>query len=505
MMAVRVRRAWPGAGLAVAALAIQAIYARGWDNGPVSDDWYFLFEASKLTTPAQLLPLFSYASPTHVRPTQWLLLYALYPVFGAAPIGYHVVSQALDLGNAFLVGLLAWQLFQLAAPEPRVSPVLSSAIVALLFLGQWRHHDAVLWPAAVNEPLAAALRLVTLNLVAWWLRVGRGFTGIATAATFGCGLAILSKESAALLPIELGLLVLLARLGGTGRVGTARSVLLLLAGPCLLLVLWAYVFVSTSVILPDGLLRGVSQTLQATPLEWALRLLQFVNASYVGLDRLSGSPALLGVQFVLGLALGACAVARRRYLWVFALAWTVVALTPYVAVSSGPDVGRVPVLALGVRGDRYLYYGAAGASLLLVTTGLWLLDELVRVGVWEGAVTRVGVPLAVASLVAANAALLTRAEAEWDTAGRLARHIVTEVRQTWPAPQGGALCLGGVPHTYGGKPVLRNGLAESLFLAYGRDDFAVERLEHLPPVEARMRCTVALMYAGSERGLMPAW
>ena len=76
----------------------------------------------------------------------------------------------------------------------------------------------------------------------------------------------------------------------------------------------------------------------------ALRLLQFVNANYAGTEAVSASVSALALELVILLAVSSVAVVRRRYLWLFALAWTVVAATPYALVSHGPDLGLVPVL-----------------------------------------------------------------------------------------------------------------------------------------------------------------
>jgi hypothetical protein len=49
--------------------------------------------------------------------------------------------------------------------------------------------------------------------------------------------------------------------------------------------------------------------------------------------------------------------------------------------------------------------------------------------------------------------------------------------------------------------VYRNGVAESLFLAYRSEGFAVERFENLRDPAARARCTATFVYAGPARGL----
>ena len=507
---VRHPRVWPlvaASALAGAAAAAQVLYALGWDNGLVSDDWFFLYGASKVETPGQLLQFFSFDVEAFVRPTQWLLTVGLYRLVGAAPAGYHVVSQALDLANALLVWWLARQLFAMLEESGGRARELASGLVAVLFLFSWRHHEAVFWFSALNELLACGFRLVTLTVLVGWLR-GRGRPGpVAAAMLVASGLAMLSKESAAVLPLEALMLVVVAHVARR-RPATAWRADLTLAGvPGVVVLAWAWLFVRTSTLLPGGLARGVSQTLTATPGEWILRFVQFFNANYAGAEAISASEPALVLELAALTALMGVAVARRRALWLFAAAWTAVLVAPYAAVSHGPDVGLVRVLVLGVRGDRFLYASGAAASLLLVATGLWLLDEVAA-----GTTSRRWLPaarsaalVAVAGLVALHGVRLRTAEAEWHAAGQIVRQVTTQLRQQWPQPGPSEMvCLARVPHTWDGKPVYRNGLAESVVLAYGYDGFAVERFENLREPAARTRCTATFVYMGSARGLVRA-
>jgi hypothetical protein len=312
---------------------------------------------------------------------------------------------------------------------------------------------------------------------------------------------MLSKESAVVLPLEALLVVALARLAAPEVAAAWRHGLRLLAAPALVVLAWAWLFVRTSTIIPGALTHGVSQMLSATPTEWALRRLQFVNANYTATDRLSENVTALALELIALLAVAGVALVRRQYLWLFALGWTVVASAPYALVSHGPDLDVTPILALGVRGDRFLYMSAGGVSLLLVASGRWLVDVLGG-GRWRS-VARGAAVAAVAGVLLLHGARLVGAEAEWDTAGRLVSQVTGQVRADWPRPAAGdTLCLAWLPHTYRGKPVYRNGVAESVFLAYGRDDFAVERVEHLREPAARARCSATFFYDG--RGLVKA-
>jgi hypothetical protein len=485
-------------------LVAQGLYARGWDNGFVSDDWNFLHGAATLPDGSALLRYFA-DDGSFIRPTQWLLVAALYRLFGLAPTGYHVVSQGLDLTNAALAGVLAWQLLALAAPTLRPATRRGlAALTALAFLLSWRHHEAVFWFSAVNELLGAGFRLTALNLLAWWLRTGRHFRLVWLGTLGAAALAMLSKESAAVLPLEALLVVGLARVASPPPAPSGRRSLALVGAPCLVVAAWAWVFVRGSAGAPGGLARGASQTLAATPGEWGLRLVQFFNANYPGAAAEWTSPAALAAELALLAGLALLAVGRRQPLVVLALGWALVAAIPYAAVSHGPDVGLVPVLTLGVRGDRFLYSPALGAALLLAATGAWLEAELAAFRAARG--WRLGaraVALAGAlALLAAQASRLYEAEGHWSHAGGIVRQVTTGLPRLWPDPRPGEiLCVAGLPHTYNGKPVYRNGVAESLFLAYRSEGFAVERFENLRDPAARARCTATFVYAGPARGL----
>jgi hypothetical protein len=497
----RIPRLTGALALGVAVAVSQLLYARGWDNALVSDDWFFLYGASKIQTPAQLLQFFSFDVEAFVRPTQWLVTTALYRLFGVTPAGYHVASQALDLGNALLFGFLVWQLQALAAGVGSRPSRLAAGLAAILFLFSWRHHEAVFWFSAINELLVSAFRLFTFNLVAWSLRTGRGGGPLWLAVLASSALAMLSKESAVTLPVEVLLLVTLARLAGPNPTTSWRHGLRLVSAPALVILAWAWLFIRTSTLIPGALARGVSQTLTATPGEWTLRLLQFVNANYAGTEAVSASVSALALELVILLAVSSVAVVRRRYLWLFALAWTVVAATPYALVSHGPDLGLVPVLTLGVRGDRFLYASAMGASLLAVASGRWLLDELAG-SRWLPVALGVGVAGA-AGILLVHGSRLRTAEADWDMAGRIVTRVTAQIRTEWPQPaRGTTLCLARLPHTYEGKPVYRNGVAESVFLTYDRDDFAVIRLEQVAEPAARFRCAATFVWVGLDRGLV---
>jgi tetratricopeptide (TPR) repeat protein len=135
----------------------------------------------------------------YYRPLMGLSLAVDRAIFGLAPIGYHLHSLAWHLLAVLALHRL---LLRLARPLPAL---LGAALFALHPL----QSEAVLWISARNDAMAAALLLCAIGLLAspapGWRRLGLG-----ALAALG---AVLSKESALLMPIFL----LLLDLGRFGR------------------------------------------------------------------------------------------------------------------------------------------------------------------------------------------------------------------------------------------------------------------------------------------------
>lgn len=492
---------WP---LVAAGAASQAIFALGWNNHFVSDDWFYLHAVSKVHVVAQLWPLLSFDTEWFVRPVQWLLTYALYATFGLTPAPYHIASQALDVANAGLLGLLVVQLLWLLGQRDFSVRLPLGLLVSVLFLYSWRHHEAVYWYASANELLAAGFRLSVLNVLAWWLRARRRYAVVFAASTVGTALALLSKESAVTLPFESLLVLALARAPSPRPAAGPRPGLLLVAGQLVVAGLWAWAYLETSPTTDRGLERAGAVIVAAAPLEWAQRFVQFFNGNYVGASALARPPVLLLLELGALLGLLAAALRRGQPLWAFSIAWTFLAVAPYVATTHA-RLADVKALLLVVRGDRFLYYSAAGASLLLVSSFLWLAAELRRLG-WDRRWRRLGVGvsggLLTLSLIA-NAEKLVRAEADWDGAGRIVRSVLTRLERQLPAPRAGDLvCLIGLPLTHNGKYVFASAAEPSIFATYRRDDFAVRVVRHQAGPGTLSACAVSLAYAGVERDLL---
>ncbi len=135
----------------------------------------------------------------YYRPFLFLTFLADYLVSGPAPVLYHVVSDALHIGNGFLIFYLLsrW----LSGEGSRAKPGISvgskrlAFLAALLFIIHPLQTEAVAYVNGRGDPLSVFLMLAA---IAFFLN-GKRWLSYASVA-----LAILSKEPAAMFPAYLG-------------------------------------------------------------------------------------------------------------------------------------------------------------------------------------------------------------------------------------------------------------------------------------------------------------
>ena len=467
-------------------IASVLIYGRGIDNHFVSDDWFFLYEVSKAHALSDISKFLTFNTDWFVRPTQWITTWVLYQIAGLNPMPYHLASLTFEVINASLLGFFAYRLLK-TYQQPRSNSFFVATVVATLFLFSWRHHEAVFWYSSVNELLAAFFRLSSLLLITFTVhtknRAHIVLIGFAALGAFV--LAIFSKESAIVFPLELGLLLGLDYLVRSHEKGRLALAILALAPFIILVGFWTYPYLQTS----SGLAvtdvgRSGLVLLHSSPLDLVLRFLQFFHGNYIGTGFISRSIPLMMVEFVSLVFFGVIALIRRRYIWFFALFWTLIAIAPYVLTTSRDAVElQLPVLMLGVTGDRFLYYSSAGASLLFVATAQWMLDEfrsLANPAKWFS-LYRGAIGLAFLVLLIANASRIIGLEADWDNAGKIGNSIIRQVSDQISNPSlGDILCVENLPDSFNNKYIFRNGISQALYLSYSRDDFAVRATVHLP-------------------------
>jgi hypothetical protein len=278
------------------------------------------------------------AASGYYRPLMALSLALDWQLAGASPMLYHLHSLAWHL---LAVWLLHRLLLALSSPLPAL---LGAALFALHPL----QSEAVVWIAARNDLMAAALLLATLVALR---PLELSFQRLAGGAALAVA-AVLSKESTLLLPLFL----LCLDLAEHGRPrGWPRH-----------LVLWG----SVTLHLAARFAAGINTAAAPSEQGWRLvagklpellalagGLLVWPHPLSVGRDLtgwgLGATALILGLTVVL-LILVASLVSRQRLAWV-GLGWAAMAFAPSV----------VAVADKGPFGERYLYTSLAGLALVL--------------------------------------------------------------------------------------------------------------------------------------------
>jgi protein O-mannosyl-transferase len=317
--------------------------------------------------------VWSFAYPgiqgNYYRPIFLLYLLLNYKIFGPYAAGWHLVSVAAHVGVTYLVYVLARRL----TGDDR-----TALISALIFGLNPVHIESVAWISGVTDPLLA-LFLLPSFLCYLNAREGRSHRQAWLAGSLALyGLAMLSKETALILPIIFLAYECLWH-GSAGsdrlrpvferaRTATVRIVPFVLLTFAYLAVRWRVLQGLGHTMVP----LSVSTIIFTWPnlmlfyfrhLVWPFSLSVFYNVPYVK------TPAL--VPFVLPLAglvalgflvwhalrrLGRSSAPEGR-LALFCCAWILIPLLPLLDLSVLP-VGEI-------AHDRYLYMPSIGFSILL--------------------------------------------------------------------------------------------------------------------------------------------
>ena len=467
------------------ALVALLIFGRGFGNALVSDDWTFLGAVDSASSIAEL---FHVVTQTwgwwYLRPVEWLVTFLLYQVAGTTPSWYHGASFLLHLANGVLVGLLAYRVAGVIRVAKRLQ-TWAGVSVAALFAFNWRHHESVFWYSSINELLAAFFRLSAVLLMLRWSRnpKRRWSYGVAVLCF---ALALGSKESAVVSIVE----VVAFPAFFTWVRGERQDWKTLLFSwlPFLALtVAWAIYYRATR----PHLLSGVGQGFLSLPFwHWALRFVQHLNANLTAAAIVNHTLPFLFVEIVVLLACVVFSVLRRRRLWLFALCWTLLSVSPYV--------GLVPEVRFDVA-SRFLYFSTIPASLWAFCSAMWFVDGVKGIlGARWARAAGVCVGLLCALYIGRGMLKLVVLESEWEVAGDLSMAIVQSIVTRYPDPEAGQVwCFESVPDNYRGKYVFRNGIEDALYLAYGRADFRIERLDQsrAPP---RAACACVFVTNGYE-------
>jgi protein O-mannosyl-transferase len=374
-----------------------------------------------------------------LRPLVSLSLWLDHAVWGLRPFGYHLTNFLVHVGNAALVGVLVDRLRRRWA-LPAYAPGLAAGLFALLPA----HAEAICWVSGRTDLLAAFWALIAAVLALGERRWQHA------AAVLAFALALLTKESALMLPLAL----LLFSGGERSQRGPILALLALL--PLYALLRWAWL----------GGVGGYGMEQLPEPARWGFHLALYPAKAILpaSVQQLTLAAPALQVGFlvsaVAALALVGVAIFRRLS-------------------EAGRSIGAflllaLPALPLGMswfttEGERYLYLPSVALVGLLV----------VGVAAVERRGWRVG---GLAALLVGWAAGAGTAAVTWRIAGGLAEAAVARAEGLPPGPQ----LVATVPDSYRGAYILRNGLREALALR-GREveaavasSFTLSRLGQRP-------------------------
>lgn len=197
------RRAVP---FIIIALVATAVYHGVWSGGFLRDDFPVITENPWITSPSYIPEIFSSTlwafyqgdfitgSSNYYRPVMHLLLMGSYKLFGLSPAGYHGVSLAFHVLNAFAVFLIASSALSSREGEDLRMPALGAA---LLFTVHPANTEPVVWVAAIGE-LSYTFFFLSAFYVFLLSGKGRG-SGLYALSIFVYAVALFSKETATVL------------------------------------------------------------------------------------------------------------------------------------------------------------------------------------------------------------------------------------------------------------------------------------------------------------------
>ncbi len=363
-----------GGVLAVTAL----VYLRCLANGFVFDDhdmvvanrfigqWSFLWKSLARDSWWFMDPTRLPAS-AYYRPLQDIWLGLHYHLFGSDAAGWHATMVALHL-------IAVWLVFEIAARltgEQYAAPA-----AALLFGLMPLHAEAVVWATAIPLPLSGALELAAFYLFIARAGAERRNWPLALLM-YGC--ALISHESAVVFPALIGLYVLLAEPDpAAGRLAARIRAAILGLAPFAAETL-AYLILRRLVLGFINRPNALSHLTTAQAIATAPRVVMTYAALLV-MPWLAGpahqvaivmSTAAPGFYLPLA-ALVACVAVlfvvvrgdRRGRLYLFCVAWMVVALMPMMNLRGLFEQALVQ--------DRYLYLSSMGWCVIVADCGLRL-------------------------------------------------------------------------------------------------------------------------------------
>jgi hypothetical protein len=164
----------------------------------VSDDFDWLYLTK--TSPSNPLTYFGsnyfgqIGQGGSYRPMVNLIFWLNWQIGGLNPIPYHLTNLLFHIGVCFLLYLLALRLFEQSDKKQKI------AILAAVFFSLLPNHsEAVIWIAAVADPMASFFYLLAFYLYLIWRQQKKKICFIISLLSFI--IALLTKELAITLPV----------------------------------------------------------------------------------------------------------------------------------------------------------------------------------------------------------------------------------------------------------------------------------------------------------------
>lgn len=373
------------------------------------------------------------------RPIAWTSLYADLRVFGASPMALHATALGWHLGVSALVFVMV------RALTPAAGSTWPALAAGAFFAAFPRRVEAVAWVSCRSDLLAALFACAAILL---W--ISSRLPGGRVAAALVWGASLLSKETAALLPV-----VLLAATGGPWR---AR-----------LWGLWPFGLVGGAAILlrrsvigewvgGSGAAVGVGQAI----INGAKLAVYGLVPPLEALNRALLEPGpyrlTLLATAVLCSALGWAAWQRRdRPAVRVGILWVAATVLPLAAAGVAPSLSSS-------MNDRLLYLPGVGVAFVLAG----LLER------------RRGFARLALAILLATAAWTWREAEQWRVGGQHTAAVVAALRDQLEGFGPCRVLVAAVPDNYRGAYMLRNGTVAALRMAGldGRQAARVHVLSH---------------------------
>lgn len=427
------------------------VFRGGIANGLVADD-FSLINYCRAEGLGSILGAFDpWRDTWYYRPFTKLVFALAYALFGTTAAPYHVVSVCAHAAAVVLVYFVARRAGASAWP---------SFAGALVFAVHFRQHESVFWFSAISYPLSTGLALASALL--FRASLARRRPGLLAAALASSAAAMLTKDTAAVVPVLVAFYGLLFAGEAFAGESARRKVLRLLP---LALVMLVGVGLQAVPVRGQPFMRGGAGFSPKGVAESLAFVERSASLLVPGVEGLEGA-ASRAAAWAAAIAFAAYVLIRRSPLALFGLAWVILAHLPFYAF--------VPRM-----GDLYLYLPLAGVAFVVADAAELLATVAAR------PVVRGAAALGFVAFVFWSAGRIHARSLRWRSAGEIVEGVVAEVKTAVKASgpgleRGATLVLEGLPDYVGGVYAFNNAVPAVFWLAFSDRTLNVER----PPAGA---------------------